>query len=116
MDRQDISVGMEVNHAKYGRGCIVDLCITQSDGMDEVEVLFYHSNETQRVPRIALSPAAEATSVDATTGLNGLTVTIDDGFYTLYIEPDGNGTGYSVSLRAGNSRLDEAHLSSEALF
>lgn len=56
------------------------------------------------------------TSVEATRGIRGAIITIDDGFYTITVEPNGEGTGFAVSLQAGNATLDRADLSSEDLF
>lgn len=112
MKRESVSEGMEVNHSKYGRGCVVDPMIVQSEGINEVLVFFYLRGEEEAVPVYSLSPAEEVTSIESTAEPQGITVTIDDGFYTLHIEPDGKGTGYSVTLRSGHATIDTTHLSS----
>ncbi len=113
MERHKTTEGMEVSHPRYGRGCILDLLVTRTEGTDDVTVLFYETGEPSDVPVYSLSPASEVASVEATQGTVGLDVEIDDGFYSLRIVPDGEGSGYSVSLHAGNATLDEAELSSE---
>lgn len=113
MDRKETSAGMEVNHPKYGRGCITDLLAAQDEGVEEVTVFFYLQDEMKDVPVYPLRPAAEVTSIESKVESTGLAIRIDDGFYQLHIEPDGEGTGYAVALRAGEALVDRAQLSSE---
>lgn len=113
MDLDSVTVGLEVTHTNYGRGNIIEKPATREEKMPEVSVYFYRLDEQREVPAYAISPSAAVTSIDSQTGSLGLTITIDDGFFTLYIEPDGQGTGYSISLHAGNAQLDSARLSAE---
>ncbi|WP_147587294.1 hypothetical protein [Halorubrum lipolyticum] len=116
MGQHEFSEGVEVSHSQYGRGCILDMIASQTGGIDDARVLFYLSGEEVTVPTYSLAPASEVTSVESTRGTLGTTVTIDDGFYTITVEPDGEGTGYNLSLQAGNAILDQAELSSDKLF
>lgn len=116
MDQHEFSEGVEVTHSQHGRGCILDVIISETGGIDDARVIFYLTEEEAVVPTYSLAPASEVTSVEATRGTLGAIITIDDGFYTITVEPDGEGTGFTVSLQAGNATLDQADLSSEDLF
>lgn len=116
MDQHEFSEGVEVTHSQYGRGCILDMIVSKNGGIDDARVIFYLTGEEAVVPTYSLAPASEVTSVEATRGTLGTVIRIDDGFYTITVEPDGEGTGYTVSLQAGNVILDQAELSSEDLF
>ena len=82
------------------------------DGTEEVPVLFYFSEEVRHVPIATIRAAAEVTSTEVLAGSAGVAVEVDDGFFTMYIEPDGQGTGFDVTLRAGNAVVDTARLDS----
>lgn len=114
MEGSGFTEGTEVVHPQYGRGCILDMRLTHTDGLDDVSALFYETGESTEIPVYSLSPASEVASTQTTRGTLGLNVEIDDGFYSIRITPDGKGTGYSLSLHAGNATLDEAELSTES--
>lgn len=112
MDSQRVGKGCEVSHGKYGRGHIVDPPSEITTESTEVNVRFYHSGETTEVSIYSLTPASESVTTQTRQGSHGMEVTIDDWFYTLYIEPDQAGSGFEIALRAGNSVIDSAHLDS----
>lgn len=102
--------GYEVVHRDHGRGCIVEPIAEGLPSSSYVEVLFYLTAKSVVVPIGSLSPAVEAASSTATAGTHGLSVQIDDGFFSISLETDGEGTGFDVQLRAGNAAIDSAHL------
>lgn len=114
MDFREANVGMEVVHSELGRGNVIEKHPESEDSIADVSVYFYRTREQTDVPVYDVEPAANVTSIESKAGSLGLHVTIDDGFFRLYIEPDGNRTGYSVSLHAGNALIDELQLSAEA--
>ncbi|WP_254863122.1 hypothetical protein [Halovivax gelatinilyticus] len=110
MTDSPVAVGSEVTHEKHGRGVIIDEVVQNTDGTHEVPVLFYYTGDAQIVPVVTLNPAAEVARSEISTGSSGMTITVDDGFFSFSVEPDGKGSGFDVTLRVGNTVIDSAHL------
>lgn len=104
---------VEVTHWEHGRGRIIDVAIGRQGKVDVADVYFYAPDEIQEVPLTTLSLAASVASVDITDGEYGFEISIDDGFFEMVINPDGQGGGFDVSLKAGMATVDTCHLSYE---
>ncbi|MFC7167404.1 hypothetical protein [Halospeciosus flavus] len=105
--------GVEVGHETYGRGVVRAVRPQTDERVAEADVYFYEHDAATNVPLLALEPAAAVTRTDVTDTDHGLTVTVDDGLYTVALRPDGEGGGFEVTLSLGNATLDSAHLSTD---
>ncbi|KTG11413.1 hypothetical protein AUR64_03930 [Haloprofundus marisrubri] len=115
MNQNTAKQGVEVWNREYGRGVILKTHAETDSEMASALIYFYHPDITQDVPLASLETASEMLSTDIKRGSCGFEVEIHDGMFTFYIEPDGNGTGYEVSLTAGNATLEQTHFSTEEI-
>lgn len=102
---------VEVIHREHGRGRVVDVTLGRPHDVDVAFVYFYISDKVVEVPLTTLSPASTATTVDVVEGTHGLEIMVDDGFFKFIITPDGDGTGFDISMKAGQADVDSQHLS-----
>lgn len=102
---------VEVTHREHGRGRIFDVSIGRQDEVDIASVYFYVSDEVTEVPLTTLSPASTVTTVDVVEGTHGIEIMVDDGFFKFVITPDGEGSGFDISMKAGQADVDSHHLS-----
>lgn len=102
---------VEITHREHGRGRVVDVTMGRRHEVDVVSVYFYTSDEIIEVPLTTLSPASTVTTVDVVEGTHGVEIMVDDGFFKFVITPDGEGSGFDISMKAGQAVLDSHHLS-----
>ncbi|EJN57749.1 hypothetical protein HSB1_38970 [Halogranum salarium B-1] len=82
--------------------------------MEEATVFFYQSNQRTKLPLYDIQLASEMVNVDISPGEYGFSIRIDDGEYELQIQPNGEGSGYTINLFWGQAHLDDALLSTNA--
>lgn len=110
MEEKDASEGIEVTHPTHGRGFVSTYHPQFGAEPDEATVQFYDGGE-HRLPVYVLESAAEVTTASVTTSSTGFRATVDDGYYTIVLRPDGSGGGYTVELLEEGRVADTVTLS-----
>jgi len=111
MKTTDAAEGVEVTHPKQGRGVITEYDPKFGGEPDEITVQFYQTGTEETLPIFAVELAESVAKASIDKGSYGLSVTVDDGYCTVKIVPNGEGDGYDVELTVNGVQVDTASLS-----
>lgn len=111
MKTTDAAAGVEVTHPKRGRGVITEYNPKFGGEPDEITVQFYQTGTEETLPIFAVELAETVAKTSINKGSYGLFVTVNDGYSTVEIVPNGEGDGYDVELSINGKHVDTASLS-----
>lgn len=113
MREKDAAEGVEVDHAKYGRGVVTEHRPQFGAEPDRVRVRFHDGGDERTLPVYEVDVARKHLTLSAERGVYGFQAVVDDGHGTVVVEPDGSGEGYTVELRRDGETRDAARLAFE---